>query len=115
MNGLDRFMEFVASGVFLCVGFRKIWGYRHRPKPLEASQPRFPFGLPHATIVVVGVLEVTAALALLTPHATLVPLAAAVLALMMIAAGIYHVRRHEPAAPTVVLFLLTIFVIVGRW
>lgn len=81
---------------------------------------RLPFGLPYAAIVAVGVFEIAAALALLIPfgpwpQAALVRLAALSLALLMIAASIYHVRRHEPAAPTAVLFLLTLFVLVGRW
>jgi hypothetical protein len=78
-----------------------------------------PFGLPHATIAVVGVLEIAAALVLLAPLGIVPPamlelLAAATLALLTMAAGIYHVRRHESAAPAAVLFLLTLFVIVGR-
>jgi DoxX-like protein len=120
MNNLDRLMEYLVAGVFLCVGFRKIWSYRRRPKALGASQRSLPFGLPHVTILAIGLFEIVAALALLVqfgpvPQATLVPLAAATLGLLMIAAGIYHVRRHETAAPTAVLFLLTLFVIVGRW
>jgi hypothetical protein len=120
MNNLDRFMEFLAAGVFLCVGLRNIWSYRRRPKPLGASNMRLPFGLPYGTIVAVGVFEIAAALVLLIPfgpwpQAVLVRMAALSLAFLMIAAGIYRVRRHEPAAPTAVLFLLTLFVIVGRW
>jgi hypothetical protein len=41
--------------------------------------------------------------------------AAAGLALIMVLAGIYHLRRQEEAAPAVSLFLLALFVIVGRW
>ena len=41
--------------------------------------------------------------------------AAAWLALIMVGAGIYHLRRQESAAPDVSLFLLALFVIVGRW
>jgi hypothetical protein len=33
----------------------------------------------------------------------------------MVAAGIYHLRRQESAAPNVALFLLAVFVIFGRW
>jgi hypothetical protein len=48
------------------------------------------------------------------PHVFL-RLAAGALALLMVAAGIYHIRRQESAAPSVSLFLLALFVIVGRW
>jgi hypothetical protein len=33
----------------------------------------------------------------------------------MVAAGIYHLRRQESAAPAVSLFLLAVFVVFGRW
>ena len=51
----------------------------------------------------------------LEPHHLLIRLAAGGLALLMVAAGIYHLRRNEEAAPAVALFLLAVFVIVGRW
>lgn len=113
-------MEFLVAGVFLCIGLRRIVSYGRRPKALGASQMRLPFGLPYGTIAAVGLFEIAAALALLAPfgplpQATLVPLAAAMLALLTMAAGIHHVRRHEPATPTVVLFLLAMFVMVARW
>jgi hypothetical protein len=48
------------------------------------------------------------------PHVFL-RLVCAGLALLMVAAGIFHLQRKEPAAPEVTLFLLALFVIVGRW
>jgi hypothetical protein len=51
----------------------------------------------------------------LWPPYVLLRLAAAGLALLMVIAGIYHIRRQESAAPSVALFLLALFVIVGRW
>jgi hypothetical protein len=51
----------------------------------------------------------------LSPGYLLVRLAAGGLALLMVCAGIYHLRRREEAAPAVTLFLLALFVIVGRW
>jgi hypothetical protein len=45
----------------------------------------------------------------------LVRLGAAGLALIMVLAGIYHLRRNEEAAPAVTLFLLALFVILERW
>jgi hypothetical protein len=81
---------------------------------------RLPLGLPYGAIIVVGLFEIALASALLAPfgpwpQATLVRLAAAGLALLSVAAGIYHVRRQESAAPAVALFLLTMFVFIGRW
>ena len=73
----------------------------------------------------VGVLEIVGAVGVLLPafmlpeHLAadylLVRLAASGLALLMVAAGIYHLARREPAAPAVTLFLLALFIIVGRW
>jgi hypothetical protein len=45
----------------------------------------------------------------------LVRLGAAGLALIMVLAGIYHLRRQDSAAPAVSVFLLALFIIVGRW
>jgi hypothetical protein len=64
--------------------------------------------------------EIAGALGVLTPEGwshdyLLVRLAAAGLALLMVCAGIYHARRREEASPAVTLFLLALFVIVGRW
>ena len=60
-----------------------------------------------------------AALALVTPvgpwpAAARVLLAATGLALLMVVESTYPARRLEPAAPTVALFLMALFVIVGR-
>jgi hypothetical protein len=67
-----------------------------------------------------GLAEIAGALGVLTPAALLpahllVRLAAGGLALVMIAAGVYHLRREESAAPNMSLFLLAVFVIYGRW
>jgi hypothetical protein len=120
MSSLDQFMVYLVAGVFLCVGLVKIKSYRRRPKPLGAQRARLPFGLPHESVVVVGLFEILAALALLTPysflpHAMIVPLAIAGLALLTWSAALYHMRRHESAVPNLVLFLLVMFVAVARW
>jgi hypothetical protein len=33
----------------------------------------------------------------------------------MVLAGIYHIRRQDSAAPAGSVFLLALFIIVGRW
>ena len=70
--------------------------------------------------VAVGLLEIAGAAGVLVPVDVWPPdvflrLAAAGLGLLMVAAAIYHVRRQESAAPSITLFLLALFVIVGRW
>jgi hypothetical protein len=119
MTNLDWFMEFLVAGVFVLLGIRKVMTFRRKPRALGARHSRLPFGLPHGSIAVVGLLEILAALALVAPAgpfppATLALIAAAALALLTTAAGIYHVHRRESAVPSVALFLLALFVIVGR-
>jgi hypothetical protein len=64
--------------------------------------------------------EIAGAVGLLVPVDVMPPhvllrAAAGGLALLMVGAGIYHARRQESAAPSISLFLLALFVIVGRW
>lgn len=120
MNSLDRFMEYFVADVFLCVGVVKILSYKRRPKPLGAQPASLPLGLPYGAIVAVGLLQIAAALALVTPFGllpqlTLAQFAACGLAGLTLAAAIYHMRRRETAVPNLTLFLLIMFVIVGRW
>ena len=119
MNSLDRIMEFLVAGVFLCVGLNQIFWYRRRPKALGARNRRLPLGLPYASIIAIGLFEIVAALALVTPFgpwppATLALLAATGLALLTLAAAIYRTRRRQSAAPSLALFLMALFVIVGH-
>ena len=119
MNSLDRLMEFLVAGVFLWIGFRKILSFRRRPKALGARDRRLPLGLPYGIVVVIGLLEIAAAAAIVIPfgpwpQATLVRMAAVGLAGLTLSACVYHANRRESAAPTVALFLMAIFVLVGR-
>lgn len=118
MNSLDRFMEYVVAAVFLCVGCGRILSYKRRPKPLGAQSAGLPFGLPYGSLVAIGVFQIAAALALITPvsfFAAFAPWAAAGLVFVTLAGALYHMRRHESAVPNLTLFLLVMFVVVGRW
>jgi hypothetical protein len=118
MNSLDRFMEYLVAGVFLCVGLARIMSYKRRPKPLGAQSASLPFGLPYEALVAVGVFQIAAALVLVTPLSfmpAIAPWAAAGLVLVTLYGAISHMRRHETAVPNVTLFLLMMFVVVGRW
>ncbi|MGC1463781.1 MAG: DoxX family protein [Terracidiphilus sp.] len=119
MTNLDRFMEFLAAGVFLCFGIGKMLSYRRRPKPLGARHRDLPLGLPYGIILVIGLFEALLALAIVAPTGPSLPVAlplvaASALALLTAAAVIYHVRRRETAVPSMALFLLALFVIVGH-
>jgi uncharacterized membrane protein YphA (DoxX/SURF4 family) len=120
MNTLLWVVQIILAGVFLFTGFSKIFAYGQVVKVVEARSKTGTVGMGHGRAVLVGLLEATGAAGLLVPVDVwpphlLVRLAAGGLALLMIAAGIYHARRQESATPSITLLLLTLFVIVGRW
>jgi uncharacterized membrane protein YphA (DoxX/SURF4 family) len=120
MNTLLWIAQILLAGIFLFAGFSKIFAYGQVVKVVQAHSKAGGFGMSHVQAILVGVLEIAGAAGLLVPvdpwpPYVLLRLAAAGLALLMVAAGIYHIRRQESAAPSVALFLLVLFVIVGRW
>jgi hypothetical protein len=118
MNSLDRFMEYVVAVVFVCVGCARIMSYRRRPKPLGAQSAGLPFGLPYGSLVAVGIFQIVAALVLVVPVSffpAFAPWAAAGLVFVTLTGALYHMHRHESAVPNLTLFLLLMFVVVGRW
>jgi uncharacterized membrane protein YphA (DoxX/SURF4 family) len=120
MNTLLWIAQIILAGVFLFTGFSKIFAYKHVVKVVEARSKAVPIGITSAQAALVGMAEIVGAAGVLVPVDLWPPyvflrLAAAVLALLMVGTGIYHLRREESAAPDVSLFLLALFVIVGRW
>jgi uncharacterized membrane protein YphA (DoxX/SURF4 family) len=120
MNGLLWIAQILLAGVFLFTGAGKLFAYQRVMSAVEARSNGRPPGISRGLAAFIGLAEMAGALGVLTPAALLpahllVRLAAGGLALIMVLAGIYHLRRHEPAAPAVSLFLLALFVIVGRW
>jgi uncharacterized membrane protein YphA (DoxX/SURF4 family) len=120
MNGLLWIAQLVLAGVFLVTGFTKLFAYEKLVKKLEDRSKSGRIGISRGQAGMIGLLEIAGGVGVLTP-AELVPahllirLAASGLALLMVAAGIYHLRRQESAAPAVSLFLLAVFVVFGRW
>jgi len=113
MNNLDRFMEFLVAAVFLLVGLSKIFSYKNHKEPANAGKSELAIEFPYWCVALVGLFEMGAAMALITPF-ELTLFAAVVLALSTFIAGLYRASVQKPAAPTVVLFLLVLFVICGR-
>lgn len=71
------------------------------------------------TVRFIGITEVLAALGLILPSALriltkLTPLAAIGLSVVMVLATQYHVSHNESLLPTIILFVLTVFVAWGR-
>jgi len=120
MNELLWIAQVILAGVFLFTGFSKIFAYNHVVKVVEARSKDRPIGMSRAQALLIGLFEAAAAVLVLVPvdiwppH-ILLRLACAGLALIMVAASIYHFRRQESAAPSISLFLLALFIIVGRW
>jgi uncharacterized membrane protein YphA (DoxX/SURF4 family) len=125
MNALLWIAQILLAGIFLFIGMTKLFAYEKLTRRLESLPGRGAVTITRAQAVPVGLLEIAGAIGvvmppMLTPEALapdylLVRLAAAGLALLMVGAGIYHARRRESAAPSVTLFLLALFILVGRW
>ncbi|MGA2534635.1 MAG: DoxX family protein [Terracidiphilus sp.] len=120
MNELLWIAQIILAGVFLFTGFTKIFAYEKLVRAVESHSKRGPVGMSRVQAIPVGLLEIAGAAGVLVPVDVWPPhvflrLAAGGLALLMVVAGIYHIRRKESAAPSVSLFLLALFVIVGRW
>jgi uncharacterized membrane protein YphA (DoxX/SURF4 family) len=120
MNTLHWVAQIVLGGVFLFAGFSKIFAYGQVVKVVEARSKGGRIGMSKGQAALVGLLEVVGAAGVLVPVDVWPPyvflrLSAAGLGLLMVGTAVYHVRRQESAAPDVSLFLLALFVIVGRW
>ncbi|HEY1161220.1 MAG TPA: DoxX family protein [Terracidiphilus sp.] len=120
MNALLWIAQMLLAGVFVFTGVSKILAYEELVKAVEDRSKGGRIGMSRGVAAIVGLLELIGAVGVVLPidpwpPYILLRLAAAGLALLMVAAGIYHLRREETAAPSVVLFLLALFVIVGRW
>jgi hypothetical protein len=120
MNGLIWSAQVALAVAFLLAGGGKLLAYEPLAKLLQRRARGGELGVSRGQAAVIGVVEIAGALGVLMPEGwspdyLLVRVAAAGLALLMVFAGIYHTRRREAASPAVTLFLLALFVIVGRW
>ncbi len=120
MNTLLWIVQIILASLFLFTGFSKIFAYGQVVKAVEARSKAGRIGMSRMQAVLVGLVEIAGASAVLVPVDVWPPyillrLACGWLALVMVGAGIYHIRRQESAAPSITLFLLALFVIVGRW
>jgi uncharacterized membrane protein YphA (DoxX/SURF4 family) len=120
MNGLLWIAQILLAGIFLFTGISKLLAYERVMGAVEARSKGIPAGVSRGLAAFIGLAEIAGALGVVSPPSLLpahllIRLAAAGLALIMVLAGIYHLRRQDSAAPAVSLFLLALFVIVGRW
>jgi hypothetical protein len=120
MNNLLWGVQILLACIFLFTAAGKLFGYKQLVRVVEERSKGQPIGMSRLQATLVGLAEMAGALGLLVPARidpshTVVIGSAAWIAVIMVAAGIYHLRRRDSAAPTVVLFLLALFIIVGRW
>jgi uncharacterized membrane protein YphA (DoxX/SURF4 family) len=119
MNMLLWIVQVLLAGVFLFTAASKLFVYEKVVKVVE-TQKGAPVTMSRRTAILVAIAELLGAIGVLMPNSIAPPFlvvraAAAWLGLIMVGAAIYHMRRRESAAPNVALFLLALFVIVGRW
>jgi uncharacterized membrane protein YphA (DoxX/SURF4 family) len=84
------------------------------------SEKNGPTGLTRGLVTFIGIAELAGGLGVVLPMAAnIVPSlsmwAAAGLSVIMLLAIGFHVRRHEPPVAPVILLLLTMFVVFGRF
>jgi uncharacterized membrane protein YphA (DoxX/SURF4 family) len=120
MNTVLWIAQILLAGVFLFTGAGKLLAYEEFVRAVERRSKGGKIAMSRAQAAIVGLLEIVGAVGVILPVDPWPPyvflrLVAAALALLMVIAGIYHLRRQESATPSVVLFLLALFVIVGRW
>ena len=108
MNGLLWIAQLVLAGVFLFTGSTKLFVYEKLVKTLESRSKSGRIGMSRGQAAMIGLLEIAGGVGILTPADIVsaglqshlfILLAAGGLALLMVAAGIYHLRRQESAAP----------------
>jgi uncharacterized membrane protein YphA (DoxX/SURF4 family) len=119
MNTAIWIVQIVLALAFLMAGIGKA------TQPLDKLSERMkwiPGVQPPSLVRVIGVLEALGAIGLILPALTgilpwLTPLAAAGLALIMLLALAFHLRRGDPSmhyVTNIVLLALAVFVVYGR-
>jgi uncharacterized membrane protein len=117
MNLALWIVQGVVCAAFLAAGGFKVFVYE-RYKEAAAKGSKGP-PLSKGLTTFIGVVEIAGALGLILPMAIgiapgVTQLAAAGLAIVMILAAIFHLRRHEPVVVPIVLLALSAFVVIGR-
>ncbi|MGA2850782.1 MAG: DoxX family protein [Terracidiphilus sp.] len=120
MNTVLWIVQIIMAGVFIFTGAGKVLAYDKLKQVVEARSKGKPIGMSRGLAAQVGLLEIIGAIGLILPMDLFPPhllmlSAAGCLGLLMIFGAIYHISRQDSAVPDVVLFLMALLVIVGRW
>jgi len=112
-------MQILVAGLFLYAGVCTVFAKSTNAEGV-AAEPTWKLArLPRELAYVIGLAEIVGALCLILPAELLrweliQQFAAGGLALLAVSAAIYHMRRREPSSHMLALFLLVLFVIIGR-
>jgi putative oxidoreductase len=111
-------LQVLVALAFIAAGYNKAFN----PKAGAAQGMQWINALPKNLVVFIGVSEVLGGIGLILPALTgilpwLTPLAAALLAVVMVLAILFHIprREYQSIVANLVLFLLAAFVAYGRF
>ena len=118
MNVTLWIVQGLLAFAFIAAGTMKVFAYEKYKAMSEKKNG--PTGPSRGLITFIGMAEIAGSLGIVLPMATniapwLSPWAAIGLAIIMLLAIGFHMRRHESAAAPVILFLLAGFVVFGRF
>ena len=118
MNVALWIVQGLLAFAFIAAGGMKLFAYEKYKAMSEKKNG--PTGPSRGLITFIGIAEIAGSLGIVLPMATniapwLSPWAAIGLAIIMLLAIGFHVRRHESVAVPVILFLLAGFVVFGRF
>lgn len=120
MNIVLWILQGLLAFIFLMAGMMKVSQSKDGLKEKGGGRMDWVDDLSDGNIKLIGIVEVLGALGLILPQLTgilpwLTPLAAVGLTLTMVGATLLHIRRSEPAVPTILLLLFAAFVAYGRF
>jgi uncharacterized membrane protein YphA (DoxX/SURF4 family) len=119
MNTILWIAQLGLAAIFLYAGIKNLLAFQ-KHELSSAGGPSFQWiGVSAPTACAIGFAEILGAVGLLVPLGAQEPfliaqVSAGALAVLLLAACIYHARRKEHTSPIVALFFVAIFVIVGR-
>jgi uncharacterized membrane protein YphA (DoxX/SURF4 family) len=116
MNLALWIVQGILACLFIAAGGMKLFAYPKYRAMLEKGRP---VTLTHGFFTFLGVAELAGAVGVVLPMALniapwLTVWAAAGMAVIMLSASVFHIRRREPPIMTGVLFVLAVVVVVGR-
>lgn len=120
MNSVLWAAQIILAGACLFSAFSKMGVFGRQSSAQHVLSGAGCVGMPDELAAAIALLEIAGALILVVPVDLWAPdillrLGAAGLALLAIVSSVYRARHQEHTTPNIVMFLLALFVIVGRW